>query len=259
MFHSTGDLVKVINNEFYYIGRTNNIIKRFGNKINLVLLEEIISNTLNLNSKFIWLEEEQKLILFIQTEYYDLLAKSKILDKITIKLLHTLPKESSPDLIELLPVFPLTKNGKVDYESLKMIYFSNCNKLIESRSPYEVFIYLLRKYFGFNEEDCDTFKDLNFFDIGGNSFLAVQFLNEYQDISKTSSSELASAIFEKPLKDCYNFFKTVKWSNKRSCSEEQSRNKQMKQISKNCVVLKIKWKYNLKACVDGTPGLIEKK
>lgn len=256
MFRSTGDLVKATNNEFYYIGRANNIIKRFGNKINLVNLEELISKTLNLNSKFIWLEDEQKLVLFIQTQYFDLATKNKIVDKITIKLLHTLPKESSPDFIELLPIFPLTKNGKIHYDGLKMIYLNNCNKLVEFRNPHETFNYLIRKYFGFNEEDCNNFEDLNFFDIGGNSILVVQFLSEYQDSLKMYSSELASVLFEKSLKECCSFLKTIKWTNKRPHFQEENKSKH---VSNKCVNIKVKWKYSLKACVDGTPGLIESK
>ncbi|GJQ77457.1 hypothetical protein Trydic_g20854 [Trypoxylus dichotomus] len=225
----TGDIVTIKNNKIIYKGRCDDTIKRFGNRVNLLYIENAIQIHAGLKSVCIWLEKKHKLILYVVINETNEEIASKIKDKLRIKILHALPKECMPDCIDLLPSLPLTKNGKVDKGSLaskaETLFLE---KKDANRCLVDIFTSLWHNYFG---DKCDLMTK-TFYELGGTSIMRIQFTEEIKH-------------------DLQN-------RNKRTLMGEDTHTNKMNKFSDK-VELDICWVYDLQACVDCTPVVLEKR
>lgn len=254
IFRATGDLVEIRNGLLYYVSRKDDIIKRFGHRINIKALEDIIEKATNLENHFIWLDEALHLVLFVRVKYTRPLDKSRITDKLRVKLLHLLPKESMPDHIEVIEKFPLTCNGKINKKALEEMYIDGLYLRRQlNAEPLLVFKYLLKKYFGMNNDDIEQLQCACFTEIGGNSIILMQLLNEYEDTLNCEYPKvLVQMLLEEKLSDVFKLIESVEFQPKVKIKEKDSMHNF--RVTEN---LHIKWSYDLKSCVDCTALIIQ--
>lgn len=238
--------------------------------MNLLEIQEIVYKHTNIPNICICIRNDSKLVLFLTILEFNSITKKKIIDKIRVKLLHTLPKQYFPDHIEIISSFPLTQHGKIDTKSLEEIY-NNVTDDFEKRAnnPKDIFIFLLCKYLGMSYVQIEKNSDCNFMELGGNSISAIQLLSEFQDITKIRDTEnLTILLFEKVIKECYDHVSNIQISNlkrKQHNVECESSLKNKVQVTdkneneENNIELQVCWKVDLGACVDSTPAIIENR
>nr|CAI5857336.1 unnamed protein product [Callosobruchus analis] len=250
IYRATGDIGKVNEKGVYFISRKNKIIKRFGQKINLGTIENIIMDKTGLINKCVWSPEHNKLLSFIVIEgKFDPEYKKKMLDKIRVKVTSLLPENSIPDFMEVIEKLPLTSHGKVDEKSLEKLYCSI--QLAENCNFIDVFSELWVKYLGISAGDLDRYKEYKFFETGGSSIKALQLLSEFKEVTNSDyPDQLLTAIFEKRYMDCLECFQN--FTSKRQSSHEELQHIYEKRTKIHEETMSIVWKYDLKACVDAT-------
>ncbi|XP_064215082.1 beta-alanine-activating enzyme isoform X2 [Tribolium castaneum] len=245
VFRATGDIGFISDKKIYYKGRKNDVFKRLGHKVQLSKIETMVLDETGLRNVCVWSKTRTKLLLFLIVENCDNSTKSKVLDKVRIKLLHTLPKQYFPDFIDIIRKCPITSHGKTDKNSLESIYL---NRNRTDKRQVDIFKTLICKYFGVRNFDKNTF-----FELGGNSILAVQFLSEFEDETGAACPDLVTHLFESDLNTCIDILRDVKVVQKRPQTEPPPKNEKKIKNSNIGIELKIAWSYNLEACVDSTP------
>lgn len=253
VFRATGDIGIQNSNRIIYKGRKNSIIKRFGHKINLIEIEEIMNRELELSCKCVWYQRKRKLLLFIVLHEQEMSRKVKIIDKLRVKIMHTVPKESFPDFIDVIPKLPLTCHGKIDTRHLIKHYEQSCLASTSKKFSDQLSC-LFCKYLGINFDHLEVFKEYSFFELGGNSITATQLLDECGNIADLDQRELVAFLFQSSISSCIEFAKTIDRSDGYSISQEaeEVNNTQYKR-RKYDNQLDVRWKYDLKACVDCSP------
>ncbi|XP_028400135.1 beta-alanine-activating enzyme-like isoform X2 [Dendronephthya gigantea] len=121
VMRDSGDIVQMKDSHMWYMGRSNNQIKRFGQKINLDYIERIIREYTEVTACTLVLEPVSTLgtllHLFVVPKLFEK-RTSEELEKYKFALLERigelLPKVSQPDHVHLVRKFPLTSHGKVD-------------------------------------------------------------------------------------------------------------------------------------------------
>ncbi|ALC38977.1 U26 [Drosophila busckii] len=116
-FRLTGDLVRQHNHSVVYEGRSNNVVKRAGQRINLELITRRIEDCLQIGELVccLWQEELQKLICCIRS----LELKTKTQQRAqTFNILSKLLVCQQPDRFVYLQHFPCNAHGKLDKFSL---------------------------------------------------------------------------------------------------------------------------------------------
>lgn len=178
VFRSTGDIFKNDSGKLYFIGRKDDVLKRWGTRFCLSEIERVArmnENVADCSCVSIKLANHIKVGLFVVLH-----ANTETLQSIKDLLKEKLPKSSWPDLVEAIPLIPLTKHGKVCKDTLRKM----CT---EQRSPTrEWFNELWDRYTSTNGQGS-----LDFLSAGGNSFTALQFFNEL----KTEFGELSGSSF----------------------------------------------------------------
>jgi acyl-coenzyme A synthetase/AMP-(fatty) acid ligase len=117
-YYNTKDLVKIDNNQLYWLSRNDNMIKKKGLRIYTSEIDEVVeSKNKNIIAKTILIDEE--LVLFFRGN-----ALKKNIFK-TIK--DNLPAYMRPSILVKLKEFPLGATGKVDLNILKSNYASKKN------------------------------------------------------------------------------------------------------------------------------------
>lgn len=110
---TTGDLVRRTNDKIFFYGRRNDIIKKFGERVNLnhieIIAQEIIQAVACIYMK-------KKIVMFYKNDDHHLLGLLKSHLKAKLK-----PSEV-PDEFRKISFFPLSDHGKVSKEQLKDIY-----------------------------------------------------------------------------------------------------------------------------------------
>ncbi|RZB40712.1 acyl-CoA synthetase family member 4 -like, partial [Asbolus verrucosus] len=250
IFRETGDVGVVSNGNIFYKGRKNDAFKRWGHKIHLSKIEELVERATGLDNKCVWVKSKSKLLLFLIHDHRDNNTKDKVIDKIRIKLLHALPRHYFPDYIDFIRKCPITVHGKVNKKVLEAIYLKKDKN--KSLICVDTFKSLICKYFGLDHCQLDDLANSTFFDIGGNSILAIQLLNEFKDeLGIEYPPDLPTALFEKDLGSCFDCLQNVQVIQKRNQQEKYCIS--TKKIKTCQISLKIVWCYNLHACVDSSP------
>ena len=117
-YYNTKDLVKIENNQLYWLSRNDNMIKKKGLRIYTSEIDEVVeSKNKNIIAKTILIDEE--LVLFFRGNT----LKKNIFK--TIK--DNLPAYMRPSILVKLKEFPLGATGKVDLNILKSNYASKKN------------------------------------------------------------------------------------------------------------------------------------
>ena len=117
-YYNTGDLVKIVKGQIYWLSRNDNMIKKKGLRIFTTEIDEIVENkNENIISKTILINED--LLLFYKG--------NSIKDNISRSIKENLPPYMHPLKIIKIKNFPLGATGKIDVNELKKNYASNKN------------------------------------------------------------------------------------------------------------------------------------
>ncbi len=114
LFYKTGDIFEYgTDGYFYYMGRVDSEVKILGNRLNLEGLRTFCLENLNLED-IVFVDKNGVIICYVKG-----IKCSK--DEIKNTLLKSFPKYVIPKKIIELSTFPLNRNGKLDYNSLRKI------------------------------------------------------------------------------------------------------------------------------------------
>ncbi|XP_065356367.1 beta-alanine-activating enzyme [Calliphora vicina] len=271
LYRKAGDLVECNSNgHYYYIGRTNNTIKRLGKRLCLDSLNkkvEHILNDKNMSYKVIsvWHKESTKLIFYlVNSNNVPIEEKSSILKIFK----QNLENHEQPDKIFYSNELPLNRHGKLDRKTILNQILST--KLKQTLTPLEIFKEFLTNVMGFqlndHEEkklsDLETVKrlklstDISFFKAGGTSFQALSLATELAE--QMEQSEQQRIIVEMLLDDTSTIEEILKFLlmvtrklENESCVLESLQN------NFTNLSLKLLWRHDLKKCIDAAPSLYE--
>uniref|UniRef100_A0A1A8J1X2 Aminoadipate-semialdehyde dehydrogenase n=2 Tax=Nothobranchius kuhntae TaxID=321403 RepID=A0A1A8J1X2_NOTKU len=210
---ATGDWVTVKDNQLYYLGRRDRIIKRNGKRLNLDSLQQLILSLPQVQACAVGLYEGLRLLAFVVSSAAgDQMAASAfpsgsaqpdadVTSLILKQLSLLLPSHSVPDALVLVPELSLTPHGKVDMEALMRTYsrqrglrFSQAGDLKET---------LLT---GWQEAlglpgDVSIDEQSNFLFAGGDSLKALHLCEDILSSMGVSSSNLLEIILDGTFSD----------------------------------------------------------
>ncbi|OIN82908.1 non-ribosomal peptide synthetase [Francisella sp. TX07-6608] len=184
--YKTGDICKwLANGEIEYIGRNDFQVKLRGFRIELGEIENVISAIDNIKQSCVLVNNETLVAYYVaNTEIDETAIKDHLAEK--------LPEYMIPSFYMRLESFPLTINGKLDRRALPKIQQPN-HKYVEPSNDFQ-------------KQLCRIWQDLlklgkvgitdNFFNIGGNSILAITSTMRINQI--TNKNYKVIDLFENP-------------------------------------------------------------
>ena len=183
--YKTGDMAKW--NEdgtISFIGRNDSQVKISGHRIELSEINNVLMAYPGIIKSFTITKERGSKTLIIS--YY--IAEKEISSTdLTMYLKGKLADYMIPNFMVQLQQFPLTPNGKIDKQKLPMNFSSNA-EYVEPRNDFERKIAeIFKKLFSLKKVGIDD----NFFDLGGDSLLAIKFQVEALNLGlKLTYSEI---------------------------------------------------------------------
>jgi len=177
LIYKTGDLGRIReDNMIEFIGRKDTQIKINGYRVEIEEIEEALCKNENVNQAAVVLNEENKtnLIAYI---------KSKNVDNINIKKIYLsleklIPSYMIPTKIITLDEFPLSTNGKINYNKLRDLeressleIDNNAQNNIKPKNEKERWLLEIWKEI-FKTDNILV--NSNFFDLGGNSITLIE-------------------------------------------------------------------------------------
>lgn len=249
----TGDLVRRCSDgKIFFYGRKNDIIKRFGERVNLGKVEAIASELIaSVSCVYI----KKKIVLFVKTEDDQIIEDLK-------KILHAKLKSSEvPDDVRKITFFPLSENGKICKQRLKEIYKDFWRedrvKRIEAEESFleainSILNMRLGKPASSDEPDGKRLKteiDLTFRSLGGSSFDALRISMRLEDQIGFSNGLLPKLLGNQhSIRDICHYLKDLKGNTHSTF--------QLPRAKSNCAT-KIMKRYDLKKCIDASPALLK--
>lgn len=217
-------------------------------------MESKIFQETRLLNKCIWFERQSKLLLFFLIPNFKTDQKDKIIDKLRVKLLHVLSKEYYPDYFDVLKTCPITQNGKLDKTALCELFLS-ASATLKTLNAVGIFNELLMRYFGSSYEKMSV----TFLEAGANSILLLQFFEEIKTrYHGEIPHEFLAMLFERNIADCRQFLMSLKTKErKRPRESNEYPDKQSNLHNCDSFLFEVVWKYDMKACVDSSPTIIE--
>ena len=253
---STGDLVKRIDGKIFYYGRKNDIVKKFGERVNLSKIEitaqEIVQPVACIYMK-------KKIILFYLEEAQNLLELVKNHLKIKLK-----PSEV-PDDYRRISFFPLSSHGKVSKQQLKDIYKDllreDNEKRIEAEEGFlEAINQILNLHLEIPRENSDepdgkrirTDIDSTFKALGGTSFDALRISMRLEDQTGLSNGLLPKLLGDRhSIREICTYLKDLKPINTHELITPRK-------TSSSSILTEVVSRFDLKKCVDASPALLGK-
>jgi hypothetical protein len=180
-------------------------VKRFGNKVNLRKLEEIVTELDSVHTCVaFWDAENHKLYLCLSTIKNK--AEFSKLQSDVMAHVKILPAIYKPDKIIIMEYFDFTTSGKVCLASLKRVCRSFEREVINADSLHvnadKIFEELWNQYI-----KC---KDISFLKSGGTSIIAIQISNAVTEIFNTEFPELIGMLLKDVTFDeCVNYIRNI--------------------------------------------------
>ena len=183
--YKTGDIAKWNENgTIHFIGRNDSQVKISGHRIELSEINTILMTYPGIIKAYTMTKEKGNKT-FIASYY---IAEKEISQTDLKMYLKTkLADYMIPNILLQLQQFPLTANGKIDKQKLPVNFSSN-SEYIEPRNDFERKIAeIFKKLFSLKKVGIDD----NFFDLGGDSLLAIKFQVEALNLGlKLTYSEI---------------------------------------------------------------------
>jgi len=180
-FYKTGDLLRLTQNgTFEFMGRADNQVKINGYRIELEDIESQVTNFPSVKNAAVIVRssasETKKIVGYLETnQNFDVQSLKQFLNK-------KLPNYMIPDIFIEIESLPLTPNEKIDRKALLEVKLNGTpttKSLVLPQTNSE------KKLTEIWEETLELAKGTmstkdNFFDLGGNSFLAINTINQIQ-------------------------------------------------------------------------------
>lgn len=194
--YKTGDFVRYLSDgSLEYLGRQDEQVKIRGFRVELDEIAAAIAKYPDVQESIVSTsddaQENQRLIAYVVTN------KQDIATQLLPYLQHQLPNYMLPSAFVVLDKLPLTPNGKVDRRSLpidEVIRPTTIQSFVAPRNFIE--LSLVKLWENLLKTNPIGVTD-NFFDLGGNSFLAVRLMAQIHDRFEHNLS--LSTLFENPI------------------------------------------------------------
>ncbi|WP_433945443.1 amino acid adenylation domain-containing protein [Paenibacillus sp. SN-8-1] len=194
----TGDIGYISRNEcISFIGRKDRQVKIRGYRVELNEIEQSISTLFEANNYQLLMNEEKTTLLLA---YLGNMSE----DRVRNQLKGLLPVYMVPSVIKGVDEFPLHSNGKIDFNALRTTLLQN------TQQPSDPIMgtSLIQQELGEIWKDILNISNLsledNFFEIGGNSLLAIQLVrkvNEKTNFNVTIQQLFGANSFEEFVKE----------------------------------------------------------
>lgn len=161
------------NGTIYYRGRKDDIIKRFGSKINLQFIECVVMQCPRVKTcSCVWLPKPRLLVVYYSSEIF---SSKELSDFLKCKL----DDKHWPDKIIRVDNMPMNNHGKISKVTLAELYEkpTTPTKIVPTINSLKVKFLQELKLTLKSNFTYDDIKDKDFFAIGGTSFLAVILCN----------------------------------------------------------------------------------
>ncbi|XP_049888105.1 beta-alanine-activating enzyme [Pectinophora gossypiella] len=269
-FVDTGDLAEVENGTMYYRGRQDDVIKRFGHKINLQSIENTVMQCPRIKTcSCVWLPKPKVLHVYYSSETF---SSQDLSDYLKCKL----DDKHWPDRIIRVDNMPVNSHGKISKVLLAKMYDQFQSTPLTTTSLKVKLLNELKRVLNF-KGTYDDAKGKDFFSLGGTSFLAVTMCNSISltnpDFGKfllphlmnhrKSIDEIMDLATREVFIEAENPKKRKKSKNSVSESESvtvtdiiPSKKKLNSPISAPLEFIEM-WTYNTGKCVDASPALLQ--
>lgn len=216
-FYKTGDIGIYGFNNFHILGRKDQQIKINGFRIELGEIASILQSQPHIEKAYVLCDINKKILAYLSIKK----EKEINLKRIVQQLREYLPSYMLPSKYFLIKTLPLNINGKIDLEKLRSNEYSeeltilNLPHKFEKNDVHEK----LRKVFSdyLNLDKTDIKDDSNFYELGGDSIIAMQIASE---ASRVGIKLLAQDILT--YKTMSNIYENLKHIDKKSSSIDAS-------------------------------------
>ncbi|KAL7043825.1 hypothetical protein ACKWTF_001675 [Chironomus riparius] len=258
----TNDLIEKIDGKIYWHGRSNDMVKRFGERVDLKKIEEIASEIVHPVSCIMI---RKRIALFYQSEQDD------VCQLLSNHLRLKLRKVEFPDDIKRIDFLPTCDHGKVSKKKLKELYKDILKEDNIKQNAEDVFLDAINKMFNLSiekpsesngdEPDGKRMKyniDSSFQQIGGSSFDALRIVMKIEDRMSSMSNALLPKLLDNQnsIKDILTYLKGL---NLKSKNGDAINLVNFIDNSKHSLDLKFQKKFDLQKCIDSSPALINIK
>lgn len=265
----TGDVGEIQNGTIYYRGRTDDVIKRFGYKINLQFIEGTVMHCPRIKAcSCIWMPKPRLLVVYFSSETF---SSQDLSDFLKCKL----DDRHWPDKIIRVNNLPTNAHGKIT-RALVTKSFDTLDYPVTLNNLKAKFLMELRDHLN-QRFAFDDVKDKDFFSLGGTSFLAVSLSNKLSQTDaafgryilphlltpmktiKQVIEEVGKEINKNTqenngVKKDIKTLKRVASESTSSCLESTSYKKNSATVIPPQIV--VIWTYNTNKCVDASPTLL---
>ncbi|KAF9421749.1 hypothetical protein HW555_002430 [Spodoptera exigua] len=271
-FLDTGDIGELKSGTVYYRGRRDDIIKRFGHKVNLMNIEAAIMQCPKVKTcACLWLPKPMLLVVYFSSET---ISSQELSDFLKCKL----DDKHWPDKIIRVDNLPTNRHGKISKNILSNIFEKHVRMPQTEDSIKVTFIKELKASLGENFV-YDQIKNKDFFALGGTSFLAVSLCNNlsqtcpqlgklilpYLMTQKNTIDEIMEIVYKQLGSDEIKVKKPLKRtrsnSEKRFDSSSLASNEIVKKSSLEATIGSVEfttiWKHDTGKCVDASPVLFQ--
>ncbi|MBN3897494.1 MAG: amino acid adenylation domain-containing protein [Nostoc sp. NOS(2021)] len=178
--YKTGDLVRYLNDgNLEFFGRRDDQVKIRGFRVELGEIADAIAQHPEVKESIVIVRDDaqgdRRLIAYVVTDNQD------IVPQLNADLQQKLPNYMLPSTFVLLDVLPLTSNGKVDKQALPTDDVIRPNATQSFVAPHNFIELALVKTWENLLKTSPIGVTDNFFDLGGQSFLAVRLMAQIQD------------------------------------------------------------------------------
>lgn len=188
----------------FYRGRRNNVVKRFGNKINLWELEKVVTElSFVRNCAALWDAESHKLYLCLSTIK---IKKFINLESDIISHLRILPAIYKPDKIIIVEQFDFTTSGKICLSSLRRVCKDSKTEVISANDLHADAGKIFRNLWNQHVKS----ENAGFLTSGGTSITALQISSAVVETFKMEFPELISMLLKDvTFNKCVNYIRTT--------------------------------------------------
>lgn len=234
----TGDLVERRNDEYYYVSRCSDVVKRYGNRVDLKRIQQVAQKcNLIEEACCVFDTATNTLGLFVQT--HNACQEDPLVWK---HLKRELEPKELPDIIQMVDSFPLSKHGK---KSKQMLVEMLAHSKPRNVAATEYFRQRLADTLGI---DVPSVGRRSFMDVGGTSFWALSIVSELEKQYECSLPVLMGMLLDQttPIADLLSYIGSNAVQTTRTLVDE--------------VIVydepEVFWKHDLRKCVDATPTIL---
>ncbi|XP_076224644.1 aminoadipate-semialdehyde dehydrogenase isoform X2 [Nomia melanderi] len=210
IFRDSGDTVYIDEEDrIFYKGRSNSIVKRFGNKINLTDLEKLaLQLDFVKNCYVLWDETCHKLYLCITAK--EEVTNEQNINVVIMEHLQKLHPLCRPDNIFFLDHFELTSSGKISINNLKKYIKEKMINTVTNNIDIQTVEQIFKSVWTSNLK-CEN---NGFVKLGGTSIIALHISNTIsKEVNKEFPELIGMLLNDATIDECFTYIKDTLLSN----------------------------------------------